>query len=78
MLRRRRDHNSSRRSEIVNRHAADRGWTEDDAELYLGSLLSYDLGQRELKAMTVFWQKCFELGLIDTIRPLKLYQPPSS
>jgi len=77
-LRRRRDHNASRISEIVSRHAADLGWTEDEAELYLGSLLSYDIGQHELKAMSVFWEKCHHLGLIDAIRPLKLYEPPSS
>jgi hypothetical protein len=35
--------------------------------------LSYELGQKQLKAMVVFWEKCAKLGLIDAVRPLRLY-----
>jgi chorismate dehydratase len=73
LLRRRRDLNRGRIREIVLSCAAEHGWTADLAELYLGSLLRYELGQRELKGMTVFWERCHELGLIEKVRPLVLY-----
>ena len=74
ILQRRRAANSSRIPEIVDRHAAGRGWDADQAKHYLGSLLSYELGQKQLKAMVVFWEKCRSLGLIEAVRPLRLYR----
>ncbi len=73
VLRRQREINRGRIHEIINRHATERGWTRELAEQYLCTLLRFDLGQRELKAMTVFWQRCHALGLIDEVRPLELY-----
>jgi chorismate dehydratase len=73
MLRQRRETNRGRIRDIVDSHATGRGWTRELAELYLGTLLSFDLGERELKAMSLFWERCHELGLIDEIRPLELY-----
>lgn len=73
LLRRRREINRSRIRDIIDRHATERGWTRELAEQYLCTLLRFDLGQRELKAMSVFWERCHELGLIDTVRPLELY-----
>jgi chorismate dehydratase len=73
VLRQRRKINRGRIHDIIDRHATQRGWTRELAELYLCTLLRFDLGQRELKAMSVFWQRCRTLGLIDDIRPLELY-----
>ena len=73
LLRKRRVSNQNRIHEIVHRHAGDRGWTAELAEHYLGTLLRFDLGQRELKAMSVFWERCHKLGLIERVRPLELY-----
>jgi chorismate dehydratase len=73
VLRQRREVNRGRIRDIIERHATKRGWTRELAELYLCTLLRFDLGQRELKAMSVFWQRCRELGLIDEVRPLELY-----
>jgi chorismate dehydratase len=73
LLRHRRDLNRSRIHDITRRYAHAHGWTVDLAEHYLGSLLRFDLGQRELKAISVFWERCHVLGLIDEVRPLELY-----
>jgi chorismate dehydratase len=74
LLRRRRQLNSTRIREIVAAAASSRGWSDELAEHYLGTLLRYRIGQRELEAVTLFWDRCHELGLIDRIRPLVLYQ----
>jgi len=73
LLRERRVLNRPRIREIVARRARETGWSEQLAEHYLGSLLRYEIGQRELEAMTVFWEHCRRLGLIDEIRPLRIY-----
>ena len=73
VLRRQRETNRGRIHDIIDRHASERGWDRELAEHYLCALLRFDLGQRELKAMTVFWQRCHALGLIDEVRPLELY-----
>ncbi len=73
ILARRRAENLHRISEVATRHAQAAGWPQELAEHYLGQLLRYDLGQRELKAITTFWERCRRLGLIQSIRPLSLY-----
>jgi chorismate dehydratase len=73
ILARRRDANRHRIAQIAGRHAEPAGWPVDLAEHYLGSLLRYELGQRELKAVTTFWNRCHELGIIKDLRPLVLY-----
>lgn len=73
LLARMRALNLSRISEVASRHAAAAGWPLELAEHYLGRLLRYGLGQRELKAITAFWERCRKLGLIEQIRPLSLY-----
>ena len=72
-LARRREINQRRMAEIAASHAADAGWPQDLAVHYLGSLLSYELGQRELKAISLFWERCHDLGIIPERRPLVLY-----
>jgi chorismate dehydratase len=73
ILARQRDANRHRIPEIAGKHAEPAGWPVDLAEHYLGSLLRYELGQRELKAVTTFWNRCHELGIIKDLRPLVLY-----
>lgn len=69
-----RDSNQRRTAEIVATHAEASGWPEELAAEYLGKILRYDLGPRELEAIELFWSKCHGLGLIDRLRPLKLYK----
>ncbi len=72
-LARRREMNQRRVAEIAAFHAADAGWPHDLAVHYLGTLLSYELGQRELKAIALFWERCHDLGIIPGLRPLVLH-----
>lgn len=74
LLRRRRDRNRDRVRELAAAHAGAAGWPAALAEHYLGTLLRYDIGQRELKAITTFWSKCQEAGIIGELRPLRLYR----
>ncbi len=73
MLTRRREINQRRIADVAASHASAAGWPLDLAVHYLGTLLSYDLGQRELKAMHLFWERCRDLGIIPELRPLLLY-----
>ena len=77
-LRQRRLANCSRIAEIAERHAPSAGWPTELAKHYLGRLLSYGLGDRELEAMTTFWARCQERGLIERVKPLALYEGPKS
>ena len=67
---RRRNINQGRIADVAAAHAAAAGWPLDLAVHYLGTLLSYDLGQRELKAIVMFWERCRDLGIIPGLRPL--------
>ena len=73
-LRRCRDRNRRRTAEIAAAHAEASGWPEDLAVAYLGSILRYELGPRELEAIEVFWKRCHALGLINHLRPLDLFK----
>lgn len=80
-LRRCREHNADQIDTIVAQHAAARGWPDELAREYLGELLRYDVGDRELEAIELFWRKACDLGFIDTHRPLRCHTPagdPSS
>lgn len=65
--------NSTRIADIVRRHHAAAGWPEALAHRYLGELLRYEIGPRELEAMQLFWARCHALGLIPRLRPLRLH-----
>lgn len=65
--------NRSRTAELVAHHAQGCGWPEDLAFDYLNRNLRYDLGDRELAGIKEFWRRCRDLGIIDELRPLKLY-----
>lgn len=71
-LNRCRDRNRRRTAKIAAIHAPAAGWPQELAADYLGNILRYELGPRELEAMQLFWLKCLDLGLIDRLRPLKL------
>lgn len=73
LLAKRRDINRRRTAVIAASHAKASGWPEDLATRYLGEVLHYDLGPRELEAIELFWSKCHDLGLIDQLRPIRLY-----
>jgi len=63
--------NRRRIPEIVAAHA--NGWPRDLALRYLGEILRYELGERELAAIELFWSRCHALGIIERLRPMRLY-----
>jgi len=74
VLRRYRDRNRNRVAAIAATHAKASGWPEGLAAAYLGKILRYDIGSRELEAIELFWLRCHEIGLIERLRPIKLYK----
>jgi len=73
LLTRRRETNDRRIDEIAATHASPAGWSDELARKYLREILSFQIGPRELKAIPLFWSKCHALGLIEQLRPLRLY-----
>jgi len=71
-LHRYRERNMLRIPEIVSSHAD--GWPEDLANRYLGHILRYEVGPRELESIELFWGHCHALGLIVDLRPMRLYR----
>lgn len=71
-LRRYRERNLLRIPEIVSSHAD--GWPADLANRYLTEILRYEIGPRELESIALFWERCHALGLIDNLRPMRLYR----
>lgn len=76
ILGRYRDLNRNRIAEIANAHAKTSGWPEGLAAAYLGKILRYDIGARELEAIELFWKHCHKLGLIRELRQMSLYVKP--
>ncbi|HPO92827.1 MAG TPA: hypothetical protein PL072_05075 [Phycisphaerales bacterium] len=64
MLERSRLHNRTRLDHIVAAHAPGRHWDTDHAREYLGSLLRYDLGERERESVERFVTLAHEMGLL--------------
>lgn len=60
---------------IARRHACPAGFPPDVATTYLGQLLRYTTGPRELQAVERFWTRSKDLGLLPRIRPLSTYSP---
>jgi len=60
------DANLGRLGEIVNTYAAAHGWPADLAADYLGRILRYRLGPRELDAIEFFRERLHALRLIGT------------
>jgi chorismate dehydratase len=65
--------NATRIKAITDRYAGPHGWPADLAEEYLGRLLRYGVGGRELEAIERFGAMAHELGLLPDVRPLRLY-----
>ena len=65
--------NHGRLAEIAARHAAANGWPENLAFEYLSRNLRYELGAPELAGIVDFWRRCHEFGIIDELRPMRLY-----
>jgi chorismate dehydratase len=65
--------NHKRLAEIATRHAAASGWPEDLAFEYLSRNLRYELDAPELAGIEDFWRRCHEFGIIDELRPMRLY-----
>jgi chorismate dehydratase len=78
-LDRRRRENCRHLDSLADRLAPSRGWPTDLARSYLGRNLHFDLDQRGLESMSLFWSSCKDLGLTDRCRPLVRYDdlPPS-
>jgi chorismate dehydratase len=68
--------NRNRIPEIADIHAD--GWPRDLARHYLENVLRYDIGNRELDSIEIFWSRCHELGFFRQLRQLKLYSTPDS
>ena len=73
ILARRREINRHRIPDIVAARAATSGWPENLATQYLGRILRYEMGAREFESVELFWSRCHDLGLIDQLRPTRLY-----
>ena len=67
-----RQQNARRIPEIAHRYASSHGWSEHLAERYLGSILQYEIGPRELEAIERFGALAAELGIIAAPRPLHI------
>jgi chorismate dehydratase len=60
--------------EIVKRHAVPRGWPAGLALQYLSVYLKFDVGERELRAVSLFHEMAARYGVIEgTVRGLDLY-----
>lgn len=73
LLDRARRRNRDRLTVIAADHASASGWPEALAVAYLSRVLRYDLGERELAGIEDFWSRCLEHGIIDELRPMRLY-----
>ena len=54
--------------------AEEHGWPAGLALTYLEELLDYSIEAEHLQAIERFWRECAEIGLIDSLRPLQLYE----
>ncbi len=68
-----RQRNVHRIDDIVARHAEPLGWPVDLARQYLSQRLVFEIGPRQFEAIEQFWQRAAALGLIDSVRPLRIH-----
>ncbi len=64
--------NAQRIATIVERYADRHGWPHDLANQYLGHILRFEVGERELQAIAHFGELAAKYGFIDGARPLTL------
>lgn len=62
-LREARERGVAHAGEIAERHAAAHGWPVELARQYLGEILRYDIGPRQIEAIRRFGRACYENGL---------------
>jgi len=67
-----RDANLDRLDALVAHYAPRHGWPTDLATQYLGHILHYHEGERELEAMRRFAEQAAARGLIDHAQPLRV------
>lgn len=77
LLTRVREANVARIDKLVAAYAGPLGWPDDLAREYLGRVLHYHIGTRELQAVARFAGLAGELGLIDAPRPLAIWSLPA-
>ncbi len=70
--------NCARLHVLAGPWAREHGWPEDAALTYLRDLLDYDLGPTQLAAMRLFWKECAELGLIDGLKKIEIFNSYSN
>lgn len=66
--------NRQRLEEIAVRHAEAGGWPLELATRYLSRNLRYELGEPELAGIEEFWRRCRDCGIIDELRPMRVYR----
>lgn len=65
--------NHERLAEIAAQNAEAGGWPVELATTYLSRNLRYRLGAPELAGIEEFWARCHECGIIEELRPMRLY-----
>jgi chorismate dehydratase len=68
-----RERNASRLAEIVARYAPGHGWPLDLAQQYLGELLKFEIGPRQIEAIRRFGDEAAAAGVIPAAQPLRLH-----
>lgn len=66
--------NEKRLDAIADYYADTHGWPNDLARQYLGKVLQYAVGPRQLEAISRFTDAADALGLLPRRRPLRLYE----
>jgi chorismate dehydratase len=69
--------NRNRLPDLARGNAASNGWPIDLAVAYLSRNLRYELGPPELAGIEEFWRRCHELGIIDKLKAMRLYDRES-
>jgi chorismate dehydratase len=59
--------------ESINEFAIPRGWPADLARQYLKSYLKFDIGDRQLRAIELFYQLAHQHKIIEQIQPVRIY-----
>ncbi len=67
-----RERNVARIDALAHRYAEPLGWPRDLAAEYLGQILHYHTGPRELEAIQRFGELAHALNLVDAMRPLRV------
>ncbi|MCC6679460.1 MAG: menaquinone biosynthesis protein [Phycisphaeraceae bacterium] len=65
--------NRNRIDAVAERYAPVHGWPVDLAKTYLGRIMCYDVGQRQLDALERFSSEAAKMDLLPHQRPLRLY-----